>query len=198
MINTKSQKYTSAKMINLDFIIKSYAPSFQVKNTEKLVIIPDTCSIKRIPLSEDKTPLFTSNTPYDIKITKRIFNEMQRQVGTILPHQTFNLFYLISSDIIHPEVSNENLKFIQNAKHSSGVKGKMGIADMQPISYAIDRARQGEQTIIMSDDNHILKTVSHLRKKSIEREVLHPNIFAFGIRCIVERFPEYQSNNGLN
>ncbi len=198
-----NEKYTGTKKIDLDFIINSYAQAkaFQVRNPEELVKLPDTCSVKRIPLSKNGTPLFTSNTEYDIKLTKRIFNEMQMIHPIyleIVPRQTFNLFYLIASDIIHPEVSKENLRLIQDSIIKSKVKGDISIADAQMMSYAIDRARQGKQTMLMSDDNHILKTISHLRKNSIEKEVFHENIFAFGIRKIIENFPRYQNDSALN
>jgi len=197
MPNTLVKNDKEIKKIDLDRIIESYTQAFQVRNSQDLVILLDTCSVKRIPLAEEGIPLFTYEKDYTINLTQRIFNEMQK-IPELISKQTISFFYLIASGIIHPKVSNENLRLIQDTNFKAKGKEYIGIADAQMISYSIDRARKGNQTMIMSDDGHILRTVSHLRKKSQERDILYKNIFAFGIKRIVENFPEYRDNSDLN
>ena len=48
----------------------------------------------------------------------------------------------------------------------------------------MDRARNNQQTLLISDDNHIKKITSYLRKKSVSgRRDFKPNMFAFDLHA---------------
>ena len=62
----------------------------------------------------------------------------------------------------------------------------IGITDTQMVHYAIDRAREDKQTIIITDDWHIRDAVKYLRKSSPEKDIFKRNILAFGLKYVVE------------
>ena len=63
----------------------------------------------------------------------------------------------------------------------------IGIADTQMISCAVDRAREGRQTLVISDDGHIFRTMKSLRHRSKEKKIFKPNMFAFGLRYRINK-----------
>ncbi len=186
------------KKIDIETILNSpdFNEKFQIENLSSLHILKDACSLKRIPLTNDSKPLLSFSSEggehYRFFLTKRVAGEINklRQLN-LIPWQLSHFIYALVADVIDPEVSRVNFSLIQNTNFASARKaGKrgssMGIVDIQMLSYAIERARQGKQTLIISDDSHLLRSTEWLRSNNYEKETFKKNIFTFGLQKPVQ------------
>jgi len=189
--------------LKLERILAHYRRGFRARADAHILV--DLCSIKRIP-SYQETPLLDWGE-YIPMITGCVHRQM-REYSHLVPPSVFDFFNETKNEPIFPPVSERNRNLINEAARLSEARlhpqyakksesadnvDLLGFPDTQMISYAMDRAREDEQTIIVSDDGGILKTLSHLRKKSPERKAFHPNMFSFGIRNFVEEiYPQFR------
>src|SRR3989344_604279 len=143
-------------------------------------------------------------TDFRYMVSSGIFNELERY-SKVFPEEAIrDLGILLNPGIITKMVSAKDEKeIIESARlyakskltlnRSKGPRkknrenGDIGWADVQQISYAMQRARNREKTIIISDDGDILGTVKYLRKR---HEYMRKNVRAISVRRYLERSNE--------
>ena len=164
-------------------------------------VILDTCSIKRIPLTRQKTPLFAyqfeDKTLYYLVLTKGVCQEVTDLTESI-PWYLNQFVQAITSEVIDQRIPEKNRNLIQMANLMSSLgAGKelnpMGENDIQIVNYAFERARQDLQTLIVSFDTHIARSVRSLRGR---KRWIRKNMFRIGLRDVIkELYPHINPNN---
>ena len=110
--------------------------------------------------------------PYKIVITSSIIAELGRHPDVFPDHAVFEMGLLLDPDIVVPFVSPEDEYLIIEASmrvsKRKNTAEHLGWVDMEQIAYALERARNGRNTALISNDGDILETVKYLRKSTPE------------------------------
>jgi len=138
-------------------------------------IVLDNCSIKHLYCQEIYTKV--ENRRYDIVITNGVLQEAQHGFSSFDPNiwqRVMDVNYFIQQiepEIVHPSVDPKHEEVITQAwfdvkpdleKRGMSCDYDIGVADMQMISHALQRAKQKDRSVIISEDNHVRWTMFNI------------------------------------
>lgn len=130
-------------------------------------------------------------------ITTGVMGELWKHIDKF-PHETIRDFaYMFDPEVVEEMTSLEDevlikkatLKYAKNFVDINGMKarrknGSIGWVDTQQISHAMERAREGYKTLIISDDWDIMGTVIAL---SQELDYVKNNVWVLSVKKYLER-----------
>ncbi len=122
-------------------------------------------------------------------VSSGVFKELGRYPDVFPDEVVRDLGILLNPDVINEMISVEDELCIERAvakslKSAYRRNKKIGWVDVQQIGYAMERAKRGENTVLVSNDGDILGTTSVLRRRE---KYIREHVAAVSVQRYLER-----------
>jgi hypothetical protein len=190
-------------MLTLDNILANVSAGERLRITDvsKVQILLDTSGLKWLAYIND-TPTFKHATSfgqdYFVAITSGVLKQLERQMAenpSTFPESLKSHLEILSPRIITDFVSPEDEAKILNAAGSTYRKIKrqselpdIGWVDANQIGYAMQNAREGKSTVLVTDDSDIIRVVKHLRRQE-------PYVKSHVLTASIRKYHNFLRNN---
>jgi len=112
-----------------------------------------------------------SGAPKRAVVTNGVMEELLRHRDQFGEHNIEGLTRLLNPSVVAPFVSSEDKRLIhrvslKSPKNALRIRGTgLGWVDTQQLAYALEQARGGEKTVLVSNDADIQNTLAELKKE---------------------------------